>query len=235
MIRIDRLRKRYGAFELDVPALSVPAGETLGLVGNNGAGKTTFLRLLLDLLEPDEGAAWIDGMNVAETPRWKAFTGSYLDASFLLDYLTAGEYFDFVGGLYGMDRAGVREALRPYDSFLPPGILDARATYLRDLSTGNAKKVGIVAALFTGPRLVVLDEPFANLDPGSQIHLKLILTQLGMAHGTTMIVSSHDLSHVTEVCSRIALLDTGTLVQTASISETTREELELFFVSRMAE
>ena len=234
MIQVHDLRKSFGSYSLHIPALDVPEGETLGLVGNNGAGKTTFLRLLLDLLEPDAGTITVGGHPVAESDAWKAFTGSYLDASFLLDFLTADEFFAFVGGLYGMNRDDVQEALLPYRTFLPPDVLGSKTKYLRDLSTGNAKKVGIVAAVFLRPRLLVLDEPFANLDPGSQIHLKLILTQLNTTYGTTVLISSHDLSHVTETCRRITLLDDGRLVRDTATSDDTQEELELYFATRMS-
>lgn len=234
MIAVDGLQKRFGtAFSLDVPSLEVAAGSAIGLVGNNGAGKTTFLRLVLDLLERDAGTVRLDGHDVHGTADWKAWTGAYLDESFLLDFLTADEFFDFIGSLYGMTKDGVQQALDPYRTFFTDRVLGERRKYLRDLSKGNAKKVGLVAAMFTQPRLLLLDEPFANLDPGSQIQLKLMLSQLNVAHGTTLVVSSHDLIHVTEICRRIVLVDEGRIVQDIPTAETTREELELFFATRM--
>lgn len=234
MIHVDRLAKRFGnVFSLSVPHFDVGHGETLGLVGNNGAGKTTFLRLILDLLRPDEGHVEIGGEDVSRSPAWKTWTGAYLDESFLLDFLTADEFFDFIGSLYGLGKEGVQHALDPYRSFFTDRVLNEPGKYLRDLSKGNAKKVGLVAAMFIQPKLLILDEPFANLDPGSQIQLKLMLSQLNSTHGTTLIISSHDLIHVTEICNRIALLDDGCIVQDTPTAETTREELELFFATKM--
>lgn len=235
MIDVRDLTLRFGSgFSLHIPALHVAEGEAVGLVGNNGAGKTTLLRLLLDLLPADEGAVYIGGDPAAGGVGWKRYTGSYLDESFLLDYLTADEFFDFVGSVYGMSEEEVARALGPYRSFFTDRVLGERAKYIRDLSMGNAKKVGLVAAMFIRPRLLILDEPFATLDPGSQIHLKLMLSQMNTAHGTTMLISSHDLGHVTDVCRRITLLDGGRLVRDEATSEATLEDLELYFAARMA-
>ena len=233
-VEIKNLRKRYGdKFNLHVPELEIARGETFGLVGNNGAGKTTFLRLVLDLIQPTEGAAFIGGNCVAEEETWKESTGSYLDESFLLDFLTASEYFDFVGSVYGMQRSQIATGLDPFRSFFTDAVLDEEHKYIRDLSVGNAKKVGLVAAMLPTPELLILDEPFANLDPGSQIQLKIMLAQMNMQHGTTLVISSHDLAHVTEVCGRIALLDAGRIVRDEPTSEETLHELELYFAARM--
>ena len=235
MIEVENLVKRYGsAFALHIPFLRIEEGASLGLVGNNGAGKTTFLRLVLDLIRADAGQVRIDGQNVANRVDWKAHTGAYLDEAFLLDFLTADEFFDFVGSIYGLSKREVQAALDPYRAFFTDRVLGESAKYIRDLSKGNAKKVGLVAALFIQPRLLILDEPFANLDPGSQIQLKIMLRQMNEIYGTTMIVSSHDLVHVTEVCRRVTLLDEGQFVRDETTSEATREELELYFATRMA-
>ena len=234
-VEVQDLRKSYGsAFTLSIPSLRIERGESFGLVGNNGAGKTTFLRLVLDLLKADQGRVTIDGEDVSKGTSWKSRTGSYLDEGFLLDFLTTSEFFDFVGSVYQMPPGRIDEAVAPYRSFFPNGTLAADARYIRDLSKGNAKKVGIVAAMFVQPRLLILDEPFANLDPGSQIQLKVMLSQMNMLHDTTMIISSHDLIHVTEICSRIAVLEDGQIVRDQSTSEATLQELELYFASRMS-
>ncbi len=233
-VEIRNLIKRFGSrFELSIPSLSIASGETFGLVGNNGAGKTTFLRLLLNLLRADTGSVLIGQKNVAVYDEWKQSTGSYLDESFLLDFLTADEYIDFVGSVYGLQRAAIAEALDPFRPFFTDRVLGEHTKLLRDLSRGNAKKVGIVAAMLIKPRLLILDEPFANLDPGSQIQLKIMLAQLSMTAGATLIISSHDLRHITDVCQRIAILDAGSVVQDIQTSETTLHELELFFAARM--
>ena len=101
MIQISNLKKAYnGVTVLNIPALNIPRGESFGLVGNNGAGKTTFFRLILDLIDANDGEVQIDGQKVARNESWKPFTGSFLDEGFLIDFLTPCEYFKFVGKLY---------------------------------------------------------------------------------------------------------------------------------------
>lgn len=106
---------------------------------------------------------------------------------------------------------------------------------MRDLSKGNQKKVGIVAALIGDPEVVILDEPFANLDPTTQIRLKKMLKELSKTSGTTILISSHDLIHVTEVCERIVLLDRGVIVRDMETSEATLNELKEYFSKEIAE
>lgn len=231
-VDVHDLVKRYDQhFALQVPTLRIDAGETLGLVGNNGAGKTTFLRLLLDLLEPDEGHVLIDGHDVAQETGWKSDVGSYLDESFLLDFLEPNEYFQFVGSMYGMTEQAIDAAVATYAPFLPDDALGHTQSLIRELSMGNKKKVGLVAAMLITPRLLILDEPFANLDPGSQIRLKNLLRHMRRDHGTTLLLSSHDLVHVTDVCERITVLDDGQIVRDMPTSDATLHELELYFAA----
>ncbi len=231
-VKVFHLVKRYGQhFALHVSELRIATGEALGLVGNNGAGKTTFLRLTLDLIRPDDGHVLVDGQNVAKETAWKTHVGSYLDESFLLDFLTPDEYFHFVGGVYEMSAAQIEAALARYRTFLPEQAFSRIQPYIRDLSTGNKKKVGLVAAMFTEPHLLVLDEPFANLDPGSQIRLKTLLQRLRQEHGTTMLISSHDLGHVTDFCERITLLDDGQIARDVTTSDATLRELKHYFAA----
>ena len=172
-VEVQNLIKRFGnAFTLDIPLLKIESGRTFGLVGNNGAGKTTFLRLMLDLLNCEQGMIKIGPNTVVETDAWKANVGAYLDDSFLLDYLTPLEFFAFVGSLYGFSKTESLESLDPYRSFLPSEVFNSRSPYIRDLSTGNAKKVGIVAALFVKPDVVVLDETVCQSRSPISNHLK---------------------------------------------------------------
>ena len=232
-VEVEQLTKRYGeSFALNIPALNIRSGETFGLVGNNGAGKTTFLRLLLDLLGADTGTISLGSWIVSQTDDWKSHIGSYLDESFLLDYLTPLEFFSFVGSLYGLSKSETVEKVEAYRDFLPPNALDQSSKYIRDLSTGNAKKVGIVAALFVEPEIVILDEPFANLDPRSQITLKKLLQQVNSSKGSTLLISSHDLAHVTEICKRIAVLERGQIAQEIQTSDETLQELETYFATQ---
>jgi len=229
MITIDSISKTYGkAVVLNVETITIPKGQSFGLVGNNGAGKTTLFNILLDLIRPTTGKITNNNVEVNTSEDWKNFTGSFIDESFLTGYLTPEEYFEFVGDLRGMNKADVATFIAKFDVFFNDEII-GKKKYLRDLSKGNQKKAGIVAALMGNPQVVVLDEPFANLDPTTQIRLKKILKELTDNKEITLLVSSHDLSHVTEVCDRIVVLDKGIVVKDIETSAATLKELESYF------
>ncbi|ARV06974.1 ATP-binding protein [Polaribacter sp. SA4-10] len=229
MITIDTISKKYGKAEvLNVSSIEIPTGQSFGLVGNNGAGKTTLFNILLDLIRPTTGTITTNDIVVNKSEDWKVFTGSFIDESFLIGYLTPEEYFDFIGDLREMNTADVATFLSQFDEFFNEEII-GKKKYLRDLSKGNQKKVGIVAAMMGNPQVVILDEPFANLDPTTQIRLKTIIKELTEKGGITVLVSSHDLSHVTEVCERIVVLDKGIVVKDIKTSTETLKELESYF------
>lgn len=229
MISVSNLSKDYnGVTVLNIESLDIPTGESFGLVGNNGAGKTTFFSLLLDLIQPSGGYIKNNNIIVNESEKWKPFTSSFIDESFLIGYLTAEEYFYFIGELRGQNKADVNDFLKQYEEFFNGEILHQKK-YLRDLSKGNQKKAGIIAALIGNPEVVILDEPFANLDPTTQIRLKKIIKDLNENTDTTILISSHDLIHVTEVCERIVVLDKGETVKDIQTSQATLEELQAYF------
>jgi ABC-2 type transport system ATP-binding protein len=229
ILDIRNLKKTYGGRTVvDIPQLQIQAGETIGLVGNNGAGKTTLFRMLLDLIRPTEGEIRSKDNNVAHTDDWKNYTASFLDEGFLIDYLTPEEYFIFIGSLHNMNQAHVREYLLRYVEFFNGEILNS-GKYIRDFSKGNQNKIGIAAALMQNPELLILDEPFANLDPTTQIRLKTLLKQLRITHSVTTLISSHDLNHVTEVCNRIILLEKGVVIKDIRTDENTLAALEAYF------
>jgi|TARA_B110000908_G_scaffold6119_1_gene7781 ABC-2 type transport system ATP-binding protein len=229
MIQTTQLSKKYGQTTvLNIDALEIPKGQSFGLVGNNGAGKTTYFNLLLDLIRPTTGAIINHDIQVNQSEDWKSFTGSFIDESFLIGYLTPEEYFEFIGDLRGMNKADVTTFIAKFDTFFNGEII-GKKKYLRDLSKGNQKKAGIAAALMGAPQVVILDEPFANLDPTTQIRLKKILKELTDNKEITLLVSSHDLSHVTEVCDRIVVLDKGIVVKDIETSTATLKELESYF------
>ena len=229
MIQVQNLSKSYnGITVLKIDQLEIPKGESFGLVGNNGAGKTTFFSLLLDLIHPTTGAVINNGVQVNTSESWKPFTGSFLDESFLIGYLTPEEYFYFIGDLRGQNKADVDALLAKHEEFFNGEILKNKK-YLRDLSKGNQKKVGIIATLIGNPEVVILDEPFANLDPTTVNRLKKIIKELAQNPDVTVLVSSHDLLHTVEVCNRIVALNKGEVVKDIQTSTETLAELEAFF------
>jgi len=229
MITINNISKSYNGVEvLNIDSIDIPKGQNFGLVGNNGAGKTTLFSLLLDLIQPTTGQISSGDIVVSETEDWKPYTSAFIDESFLIGYLTPEEYFYFIGDLRGVDKPEIDSFLSDFADFFHDEILDKKK-YLRDLSKGNQKKVGIVAALIGNPEVVILDEPFANLDPTTQIRLKGILKDITEQKQTTVLISSHDLMHVTDVCKRIVVLEKGEVVKDITTTPETLKELEEYF------
>lgn len=229
MISVHNLTKTYGQQTvLNIDQLEIPKGQSFGLVGNNGAGKTTFFSLLLDLIQPTSGHIINNEVEVHTSEAWKPFTSAFIDETFLIGYLTPEEYFYFIGELRGRNKADVNTLIATFEDFFHGEILGQKK-YLRDLSKGNQKKVGIVATFIGSPEVVILDEPFANLDPTTQIRLKEIIRELAEKREVTVLVSSHDLIHVTEVCERIVVLNKGEIVRDIKTSAETLKELETFF------
>jgi len=229
MIQVNKLSKSYnGTQVLKFDNLEIRKGESFGLVGNNGAGKTTFFSLLLDLIQPSSGYVTNNGIKVNESEAWKPTTAAFLDESFLIGYLTPEEYFYFIGELRGQNKADVDALLAKHEDFFNGEILKNKK-YLRDLSKGNQKKVGIIATLIGNPEVIILDEPFANLDPTTQFRLKKIIKDLAEDKNVTILVSSHDLMHTTEVSDRIVAMQKGVVVKDIQTSSETLKELEEFF------
>jgi len=229
IITAANLKKIYGGVTvLNIPSIQIRNGESFGLVGNNGAGKTTFFRLILDLIETSAGEVQIDGETVARRDTWKAKVGSFLDESFLIDFLTPEEYFAFTARVYRKSEGDVAAFMESMRDFFNGEILGS-GKLIRDLSKGNQKKTGIAAALISDPQILILDEPFTALDPTSQIRLKRMLNELKTTRHMTMLISSHDLNHVTEVCDRIVVLEKGLVVNDIRTSENTLKELESYF------
>jgi len=224
MISFTNVSKVYAKQAvLDILLLEIPKGQTFGLVGNNGAGKTTMFSCLLDLIKPSKGVVKNNNVNVRESEDWKSFTSAYLDESFLIGYLMPEEYFYFIGELRGVSKREVDRFLNQFEDLFNGEILKGKK-YIRDLSKGNQKKVGIVAALIGEPEV-----PFANLDPTTQIRLKKIIKKLSQDRNITVLISSHDLQDVTEVSERIVLLEKGKVVRDIKTSKETLKELESYF------
>lgn len=205
---------------LDIPHYAVHGGEIIGLVGNNGAGKTTLFRVILDLLKADTGHVTISGIinghevscDTSKNEAWKVYTGAFVDTGFLIDYLTPEEYFRFLAKVTGLTDAELNERLRFFDQFMNGEVLGSN-TLIRNLSMGNQQKVGIIGAMLHHPQLLILDEPFNFLDPTSQVSMKYLLEKYGKEHDSTIIVSSHNLTHTLDICSRITLLENGSVIK----------------------
>ncbi|MBQ8046373.1 MAG: ABC transporter ATP-binding protein [Prevotella sp.] len=235
-LQISNIRKCFGEkTAVDIQDFTVNHGDILGLVGNNGAGKTTLFRIILDLLKADEGRVVMsptdgeDGINPAESEEWKKLSGAYIDDGFLIDFLTPEEYFEFIARICSIDKETLSLRLQGFDTFMAGEIMEQKKL-IRDFSAGNKQKIGIIAALLNQPQLLILDEPFNFLDPSSQNILKRILTQFHQETNATILISSHNLQHTTDISTRIALLESGKIIKDLSNEEhRASEELEIYF------
>jgi len=229
VIKINNLTKSYKKITvLNIPEIQIPKGQSFGLLGNNGAGKTTLLRIMLDLIRPSDGEVLVEDQAINTSEEWKTFTGSFIDEKFLISYLTPEEYFQFISKIRGVSKGDLEQHLQLFEALFNDEIF-GKKKYIRDLSKGNKKKLGVAAALLGEPRLVILDEPFENLDPTSQIRLKKIIQQFQSEKSVTFVISSHDLNHVTEICERIVILDKGEIVKDIKVTERTLKELMEYF------
>ena len=233
-IIIQNLKKSFGEkVAVNIDSFKMNSGEILGLVGNNGAGKSTLFRLILDLIKADEGTVHMTDntrdINVAETEEWKDWTGAYVDDSFLIDYLTPDEYFQFIARISGKDPKELEQFLEKFKHFMADEIIGQKK-FIRNLSAGNKQKVGIMAAMLLQPQILILDEPFNFLDPSSQSAIKHLLKKYNEETNATILVSSHNLQHTVDICPRIALLEHGVIIRDIDNKEgQAQAELEDYF------
>ena len=236
MITVNNLKKCFGEkVAVNIDSYTINQGAMLGLAGNNGAGKTTLFRLILDLLKADEGEVHIGNIEVSKSEEWKQTTGAFIDDSFLIDYLTPEEYFYFLGRVFGLKKEEVDERLAPFARFMNGEVLNQKKL-IRDFSRGNKQKIGIIGAMLHRPSLLILDEPFNFLDPSSQSVIKHVLAEYNKETGATILISSHNLNHTTDVCPRIVLLENGIIIRDIDNRDRQAEtELESYFNVSFAE
>lgn len=221
-LTLDNVRKTFGEkVALDIDKYEIHSGEIVGLVGNNGAGKTTMFRIVLDLLQSDTGKATIHGLDAdgqehsfvtTESEDWKDYTGAFVDTGFLIDYLTPEEYFNFIGKICCIPADELKARIERFDTFMNGEVLGQKKL-IRNLSAGNQQKVGIIGAMLARPQILILDEPFNFLDPSSQLAMKYLLEEYNRETKATIIVSSHNLTHTFDICTRVTLLEHGVIIK----------------------
>ena len=212
-IKIENLKKIYGENTvIDIPEFTISDGQLIGLVGNNGAGKTTLMRLMLDLIKANEGRVLSNGNAVNEDFAWKQYTGSFVDKSFLIDFYTPEEFFQFIADAYDIDSETLEERLQEFMPLMRDEILGT-GKLIREFSEGNRQKIGIIGAMIVHPELLILDEPFNYLAPSSQINIAKIIHQVNQKYGTTVLISSHNLNFISEICSRVVLMEKGKIIK----------------------
>jgi ABC-2 type transport system ATP-binding protein len=187
------------------------------------------MRLILDLIEATDGYIETDGKLVTDDVTWKEFTGSFIDGRFLIDFYTPEEYFNFIARVYGIDKDTLDSRLEHYQTLMHDEILGTKK-YLRQFSEGNRQKTGIIGAMIINPKVLILDEPFNYLDPSSQITVAKLIRQMNEQLGTTVIISSHNLSFVSEISTRILLLEKGRIIKDLNNHDgSATKELEEYF------
>jgi ABC-2 type transport system ATP-binding protein len=209
MIEINNISKSYNSVEiLNIQRLEIGKTEIVGIIGNNGSGKTTLLRILLDLIKPNFGSVTIKNILNNDGEKWRTIAGGYLDEDNLIDFLTPEEYFELTIKLKEKSTDILKKYYTLFDNFFMDEILNQKKV-IGKFSKGNKQKIGVSASIMAETELLILDEPFSHLDPTSQIALKNLLTELNKRNGLTILITSHNLTFVEGLCSRIIVISKG--------------------------
>ncbi len=224
MIDAEGLTRRYGeTLAVDSVSFSIGSGEIVGLLGHNGAGKTTIMKMVTGYLEPSAGTVRVDGVDVAQDPgRAQAMLGYLPENCPVYPEMTVVDYLDYMAGLRGVsDRPrALRQVLAATD--LAGRALDAIGT----LSRGYQQRVGVAGAIVHEPRVLILDEPTNGLDPSQTEHMRQLILRL--AERATVILSTHIMQEVDAVCDRVMILRAGALAvdeQLAALKQSARVTL----------
>jgi ABC-2 type transport system ATP-binding protein len=218
MLRLDGLVRHFdGVHAVDDVSFSVERGEVLGFIGPNGAGKTTTMRILATLDTPQRGDAFIGGYSVVTQPREvRRITGFMPDYAGVYALTTVEEYLDFFARSYGLRGAARRTAVANIIDFM--GIGDLRDRYVESLSKGLKQRVALGRAIIHDPQLLILDEPAANLDPRARIEFRTLIRELS-ADGKTILLSSHILTELSEMCDTVAVIEKGRILATGTVQD----------------
>lgn len=218
MLKIEKLVKNYGKCRaLNGLSMEVEKGELFGFIGPNGAGKTTTIKIMTGLLRADSGQVYLDGMDaLKDADKLKQKIGYVPDFFGVYDNLKAIEYMEFYASTYGLAGQEVRE--RCYELMEQVGLAGRGEVYVDELSRGMQQRLCLARAMIHKPDLLILDEPASGLDPRSRFEMKTILKEL-CRRGTTILISSHILSELAEMCSSIGIIKKGELLQQGSIEE----------------
>ncbi len=214
-IRVRELRHCYDDFEaLRGLSFEVPRGEIFGLVGPNGAGKTTLLRIVATLLEPTAGSVEVNGRDIESDPDGARRSIGYMsDQAGIYERLSVREFLEFFAGASQVESDGVVQAALALTDL--ERIQDRLVSVL---SKGMKQRLQVARVLLNDPAILLLDEPASDLDPRARIEMRDLLLEL-QSMGKTIVLSSHILSELAELCSGVAIIDSGTLVVAGSIRD----------------
>jgi ABC-2 type transport system ATP-binding protein len=229
MIKVLGLKKKFNdKVILEIPELIIGSKGIVALVGNNGAGKTTFLRILSDLLEPTEGVITYEYKKVKSSFNPKQIA-MFLDETFLIEYLTVKEYFNLIILFNKLNKIEFNEGLNRYSKLFC--YEEFKDKQICELSLGNKNKVGILSALLQGKEVTILDEPFANLDPSSQHLLCQYLKDFHNSNLRVVILSSHNIENMVSISDRILLLEKGKIIKDVEPDYNTIDQLRTYFIA----
>jgi len=218
MIQIKQLTKRFGSLTaVDNLELEIGAGDIFGFIGPNGAGKTTTMRILVTLMEPTSGAAFIDGLDVTKKGKDVRRRVGYMpDFMGVYDDLKVFEYLEFFAAAFAIEyrkrKAIVEGVLELTD------LVSKQSAAVDSLSRGMQQRLGLARVLIHDPKVLILDEPASGLDPRARIEIRELLRELKRM-GKTIMVSSHILSELEEICDRIGIIERGQLVFGGTMDE----------------
>ena len=218
MIETKNLTKNYGNLTaVDNLNLSIKDGDIFGFIGPNGAGKTTTMRILVTLLEPFGGSAFIDGLNVAkEGKKIRRIVGYMPDFMGVYDDLKVFEYLEFFAAAFGIDRKKRKSIV---EGVLELTDLESKKSATVDsLSRGMQQRLGLARVLIHDPKVLILDEPASGLDPRARIEIRELLRELKRM-GKTIMISSHILSELEEICDHVGIIEHGQLVFSGTLEE----------------
>lgn len=224
MLHVDNLVKRYGKREaLKGVSFHVNAGQIVGLLGENGAGKTTIMNIITGYLASDDGDVEINGLNILDKPiEAKQMLGYLPEKPPLYEKMSVSEYLEFVGELRGLEHLAI---VREISELLKKLDMEKyRHTLICQLSKGYKQRVGFAQALMGKPPLVILDEPMVGLDPNQIVEMRELIRS--MAGGQTVILSSHILSEIETICDKIIIIDEGRVVAEDTVKKLEEENTE---------
>jgi ABC-type multidrug transport system ATPase subunit len=221
-LAIEGISKRFGnQLAVDSLSFSVAPGEIVGLIGPNGAGKSTTLRVLCGLVTPDSGRILLDGLDQRSDPiGFRARLGVLIEAPSMYPMLTAFEHLAYVARV-----RGACDARRIDDALRQVGLAPESRKRVDKFSLGMKQRLGIAMALFTGPSLLVLDEPMNGLDPSGIAELRRFLRDLPDRTGASILMSSHLLSEIEQICHRVVFIRNGKLLAETDLAAGGQEGL----------
>ena len=218
MLEIDGLVRHFDKLRaVDNISFNVKRGQVFGFIGPNGAGKTTTMRILATLDLPQQGDVRVNGVSVIEEPEMgRKLTGFMPDYAGVYTTTTVEEYLDFFARSNGLQGDARRTAVEGVIDFM--GIGDLRERHVEKLSKGLKQRVALGRAIIHDPQLLVLDEPAANLDPRARIEFRTLIRELA-SDGKTVLLSSHILTELSEICDAVAVIEKGKILATGTVQE----------------